>query len=78
MRVLVEDTDPSNAVTEIARENGTMPEVLIDSINEAALDAVGDIIIDTSATPIAVEEEDFAMVQKLVAIHGRGEQDARS
>ena len=69
LRALIEEDDPNDTVAEIAGESGTMPEVLIDLINEAALDTLGDIIIDTSSGLASVEEEDFEMVQKLVKAH---------
>lgn len=68
LRALIEEADPNDTVIEIAGESGTMPEVLIDLINEAALDTLGDIIIDTSSGLVSVEEEDLEMVQKLVAM----------
>ena len=52
---------------QIAAARATMPEVLIDSINELAQNTVGDIIIDTNVFPPVVEEEDLEMVRKVLS-----------
>jgi hypothetical protein len=53
-------------IRKIAADKATMPEALIDSINELAQETVGDIIIDTNLVPPAVEEEDLEMVKKVL------------
>lgn len=58
--------DPSEELSRIADESAVMPEFLIDSINELALDTVGDIIIEPGSLPPAIEEEDFELVRKLI------------
>lgn len=50
----------------IATENATMPESLVEAINELALDAIGDMIIEPRSDPPLIEDEDMDMVRKLV------------
>ena len=50
LKAIVEQDNPSTAIKSIAQENLTMPEVLIDSINERAIDTLDDLIIDSSSS----------------------------
>ncbi|MNP65616.1 hypothetical protein D3C76_1612220 [compost metagenome] len=40
------DEDGSQALLKLAAANGTMSELLIDEINEIAMDILGDLIIE--------------------------------
>jgi len=56
------------AIKNIAEANLTMPELLIDSINERALDTIGDLIVDPGndfSKPKVIEEY-LAIVDKIV------------
>jgi hypothetical protein len=55
-------------LAKIAEENASMPELLVDSINEIALDAIGDVIIQPGSDPPIIEDEDMEMVRKLMEI----------
>jgi len=66
LRAMIELEDPTRELARIAMENATMPELLIDSINEAAMEAIGDVIIEPGSAPPVVEEEDMEMVQRMV------------
>ncbi|RJR55294.1 MAG: hypothetical protein C4576_00055 [Desulfobacteraceae bacterium] len=66
LRAILTMEDPSEELARLADESAIMPEFLIDSINELALDTVGDIIIEPGSTPPAIEEEDLEFVRKLV------------
>ncbi len=52
----------------IAEDTLTMPELLIDSINERALDTIGDMILEPGSgnTPTKIAEEYRLLVQKLL------------
>ncbi len=52
----------------IAEDTLTMPELLIDSINERALDTIGDMILEpgSSNTPTVIAQEYRSIVQKLL------------
>lgn len=49
LKVIVEQKHPAAALKQIAEANLTMPELLIDSINEQALDTIGDLLLDANA-----------------------------
>ncbi|TLD41916.1 MAG: hypothetical protein JETT_1785 [Candidatus Jettenia ecosi] len=66
LKALVEQDDPTREICRIAHENVTMPELLLDSINELALDTVGDIIIETISIPPVIEAEDLEMVRRII------------
>lgn len=66
LKAIVTMEDPSEELSRIADESAVMPEFLIDSINELALDTVGDIIIEPGSAPPAIEEEDLELVRKLI------------
>ncbi|HQT92185.1 MAG TPA: TerB N-terminal domain-containing protein, partial [Candidatus Kryptobacter bacterium] len=66
LRAILTIEDPSNELARLADENAMMPEFLIDSINELALDTVGEIIIVPGSSPPAFEKEDLEFVRKLV------------
>jgi hypothetical protein len=66
LRAILTMEDPGQELARIADESALMPEFLIDSINELALDTVGDIIIEPGSTPPAIEEEDLDLVRRLV------------
>ncbi len=46
LRAVVEIPQPGAIIKHIAEENLTMPELLIDSINERAIETIGDLVID--------------------------------
>lgn len=68
LKVIVEQTNPAAALKHIAEENLTMPELLIDSINERALETVGDLLIDagSGAGAAAIVREHLKTVKKLL------------
>lgn len=68
LRAILTMEDPSGELARLADESAIMPEFLIDSINELALDTVGDIIIEPGSSPPAIEEEDLEFVRKLVQV----------
>jgi len=67
LRAICEEADPSQAINRIAEANMTMPQFLIDSINQVALDTVGDIVIQPDSDPPAIEEEDLEMVRQVIS-----------
>jgi len=72
LQILCEGDQVLAQIRKTAETNGTMPEQLIDVINELALDTVGDIIIDSSAPTPVIEDEDLPMVQELLQIKLKG------
>ena len=67
LKAIAEQDNPSAAIKKIAEENLTMPEVLIDSINERAIDTIGDLIIEPglSSAPL-IRDEYLIAVKKLI------------
>ncbi len=63
--------DPIERLSGIAEENAVMPEFLIDSINEIALDTVGDMIVEPGSSPPAVEEEILEFARRLVQMNAK-------
>lgn len=68
LRAIVEQNNPAGLIKKIAEDNLTMPEMLIDSINERALETVGDIIIEpgTHSSSVAIAREHLRTVKKLL------------
>lgn len=65
------EENPTSVLKHLAESNLTMPEMLIDTINEQALEAIGDLILeagrDVASTIIAQEYRDE--VATLIATH---------
>lgn len=66
LRALLESSDLPQAIRNIADQHALMPALLIDSINEKALDALGDYIIVPGSDPPSIEAEDHDLVVELV------------
>ena len=68
LRAIAEQKNLMPRLKKIAEDNLTMPELLIDAINERALDTIGDMILEPglSNTPTMIAEEYRAIVQKLI------------
>jgi outer membrane murein-binding lipoprotein Lpp len=49
LKAIAESSNPAPMIKRIAEDNLTMPEILIDTINERALDTIGDLLIDAQA-----------------------------
>jgi uncharacterized coiled-coil DUF342 family protein len=47
LRAIAEERNPMAQLKQIAETNLTMPELLVDSINEHALDTIGDMIVES-------------------------------
>ncbi|KAM3112744.1 tellurite resistance TerB C-terminal domain-containing protein [Phormidesmis sp. 146-33] len=68
LRAIAEQTNPNPALKKIAEANLTMPELLIDSINERALDTIGDMILEpgSGSTLPTIAQEYLKTVQTLI------------
>ena len=67
LETILNQGEVTTTVRLIAEANATMPDALLDLINQVAVDTIGDIIIDTAAEPPAFEDEDIDMVRQLLA-----------
>ena len=64
LSAIVEQPNPSATLKQIAADHLTMPELLIDSINERAIETIGDFVIDPNSGSVAPEYLDI--VQQLL------------
>jgi septal ring factor EnvC (AmiA/AmiB activator) len=69
LRAIVLEENPASTLKRLAEEYLTMPELLIDGINERALEAIGDIILEpgSSTGDTIVAEEYRDQVATLIA-----------
>lgn len=70
LTAIIQQSDPIATIKKIAEDNITMPELLIDAINECALDTIGDLIIEpgTESIPLAIMEEYLTQLNKVMKL----------
>jgi chromosome segregation ATPase len=68
LKVITESSKPVPSIKKIAEENLTMPELLIDAINERALETIGDLLIDvpSGVSSAAIAPEHNRTIKKLL------------
>ncbi len=69
LKVIVEEDNTNAAIKKIAEANITMPNLLIDSINERANDTIGELIIDSGSQIPEVYQEHKNHVKKMIAMY---------
>ncbi|MEH1942795.1 MAG: tellurite resistance TerB C-terminal domain-containing protein [Nostoc sp.] len=69
LKAIVEQDNPNAAIKKIAEANITMPNLLIDSINERANDSIGELIIDSNLESPEVYPEYMKDVKKMIAMY---------
>lgn len=69
LKSIVEQDNPKAAIKKIAEANITMPNLLIDSINERANDIIGELIINSNSEVPEVYFEYIIYVKKMIAMH---------
>jgi chromosome segregation ATPase len=69
LKAIVEQDNLNAAIKKIAEANITMPNLLIDSINERANDIIGELIINTDSESLEVYPEHINHVKKMIAMH---------
>ncbi len=73
LTAIARHASPGQRLKQIAEANHTMPELLIDAINERALETIGDILLEPSAqsgTPVIAQEYE-ASVQAILRAYDR-------
>lgn len=65
VRIILESNDIEKDLGNFAEQNLSMPETLIDSVNEKAMFLIEDILIDTSGVPQILEEYDESLRNSL-------------
>jgi TerB-C domain len=69
LKAIVQQDNPNSTIKNIAESNITMPQLLIDGINERAIATVGDIIIEPGKdSPAIADPEYLETVKKLLEI----------
>ncbi|MBP5972317.1 hypothetical protein HW132_06115 [Brasilonema sp. CT11] len=69
LKAMLEQDKPYPVIKKIAEENITMPNLLIDSINELANDTIGELIIDSSSEMPEIYEEYKTNVKNILAMY---------
>ncbi|MDZ8107286.1 MAG: tellurite resistance TerB C-terminal domain-containing protein [Nostoc sp. DedQUE12a] len=69
LKAIVEEDNIKATLKKIAEANITMPNLLIDSINERANDTIGELIIDADSEIPEVYQEHKAHVKKMIAMY---------
>jgi hypothetical protein len=70
IKAIAQQDNPLQSLKRIAEENLSMPELLIDSINNRAMDTIGDRIIEPgsiSIPPLIAEEYQLSINQVIEA-----------
>ncbi|MDH6098005.1 hypothetical protein NWP21_03915 [Anabaenopsis sp. FSS-46] len=68
LKAIVEQEHPLVTIEEIAQSNSTTPSLLIDSLNEHAQDAIGELIITTNGEHPQVSEEHIVNARKILTM----------
>lgn len=68
LKAVLEQDNANPAIKKIAEENITMPNLLIDSINECAQDTIGELIISTADDIPEIYQEYQQNIQKLIVM----------
>ncbi|WP_016950289.1 tellurite resistance TerB C-terminal domain-containing protein [Anabaena sp. PCC 7108] len=69
LKAIVEQDNPKPTIKKIAEANITMPNLLIDSINEIANNTIGELIIQTAEEIPEIYQEHIPNVKKVIAIY---------
>jgi predicted nucleic acid-binding Zn-ribbon protein len=67
LKAILEQERPNPTIKKIAEEHITMPNLLIDSINERANDTIGELIVDPSSDSPTIYQEHVIVLKKLIA-----------
>lgn len=69
LKSIVEQDNPKQSIKKIAEANITMPNLLIDTINERANDTIGELIIETESEVPRIYAEHILNVRKIIALY---------
>lgn len=69
LKSIIEQDNPKQSIKKIAEANITMPNLLIDSINERANDTIGELIIETELEVPRIYAEHILNVRKIIALY---------
>ncbi|PAX60265.1 tellurite resistance TerB C-terminal domain-containing protein [Brunnivagina elsteri] len=66
LKAILEQENPNSVIKQIAEANITMPNLLIDAINECASDTIGELIINTASELPSIYQEYVTNVKKII------------
>ncbi|WP_017654741.1 tellurite resistance TerB C-terminal domain-containing protein [Fortiea contorta] len=69
LKAIVEQENPQPAIKQIAEANITMPNLLIDAINERANDIIGELIINPGGEKLEIYPEYLINVKEMLSIY---------
>ncbi|MBD2343275.1 tellurite resistance TerB C-terminal domain-containing protein [Anabaena subtropica] len=69
LKTIVEQDNPNPSIKKIAEANVTMPNLLIDSINECANDTIGELIIETNLEVPRIYSEHIINVRNIISLY---------
>lgn len=69
LKAIVEQENPKAAIKDIAEKNITMPNLLIDSINERANDTIEELIINPNLETPEIYQDHITNVKKMIAMY---------
>lgn len=69
LKAILEQDNPSKVIQKIAETKITMPALIVDKINERALDTIGDSIIEVNSEPIEIIEDCRENIRKIIQIY---------
>jgi DNA repair exonuclease SbcCD ATPase subunit len=69
LKAIIQEDNPKAVIKQIAEANITMPNLLIDSINERANDIIGELIIEPGEDTPEVYQEHLGNVRKMLAMY---------
>ena len=75
LKIILKQVRVKSSIKKIAEQNITMPNLLIDSINERAQNAVGELIISTSNDIPEIYEEYQENIQKIIDVSERAKSE---
>ncbi|WP_066380041.1 MULTISPECIES: tellurite resistance TerB C-terminal domain-containing protein [unclassified Anabaena] len=69
LKAILEQDNPNPAIKKIAESHITMPNLLIDEINERASNMIGELIISTNLDKPEIDAEYIMNVRKMIALY---------
>jgi chromosome segregation ATPase len=69
LKIILEEQNPYPKIKKIAEENITMPNILIDSINEQSQEIIGEIIINTNSDLPTIYPEYIPNLKQVMITH---------
>lgn len=74
LKAIIEQDNPQKIIKKIAESQITMPNLLIDAINEVANNTIGELIIETREDKPQIYSEHLSYIKKIMATYKDAEQ----